>query len=312
MSPAVEVITSAALRRAGRDGWRDCAVPDPVIARVRPGDYTNAATWSSLNRIDRHRLVALATVARMKQPAPMMCAHSAAVIWGLPIVGALPTRVQVLTDGSAGGSSRWIHRHRHHDLPEPMSVGGVQVTSPARTVVDVARASSLPGGLVIADAALHRGLCTSHDLVDVFASLPAGARGRRAAAQTIRLADDRSESPGESLSRARMFEFGFPQPDLQVPIGAAESPFARGDFGWGDLIGEFDGRRKYRATGDAGDLPSEEVVWREKQREDAIRALGFRVIRWVWADAWKGVGLRDKLLSAGLRPHAQDWQPRPS
>ncbi|WP_226356017.1 hypothetical protein [Pseudonocardia sp. ICBG601] len=54
-------------------------------------------------------------------------------------------------------------------------------------------------------------------------------------------------------------------------------------MGAGPGGGEFDGRIKYgRRLDPGGDL--EEVLWREKLREDAIRAEGVAVVRWVWAD----------------------------
>ena len=43
------------------------------------------------------------------------------------------------------------------------------------------------------------------------------------------------------------------------------------------LIIEVDGKVKY-ATGDP------EVLWREKKREDALRALGYTVVRITWSD----------------------------
>ena len=63
--------------------------------------------------------------------------------------------------------------------------------------------------------------------------------------------------------------------DIQGLVGYA-------DFGWLPLkvLGEFDGRIKYGATG----VDAAEAVWREKKREDRLRALGFEVVRWTWAD----------------------------
>lgn len=51
------------------------------------------------------------------------------------------------------------------------------------------------------------------------------------------LADGRSESVLESLSRAVMFEQGFPKPELQVRLVDSDGEFGRGDFGWPGLIG---------------------------------------------------------------------------
>ncbi|MEU8489755.1 hypothetical protein [Pseudonocardia alni] len=49
------------------------------------------------------------------------------------------------------------------------------------------------------------------------------------------------------------------------------------------MAGEFDGRITYgRRLDPGGDL--EAVLWREKMREDAIRAEGVAVVRRVWGD----------------------------
>jgi hypothetical protein len=57
------------------------------------------------------------------------------------------------------------------------------------------------------------------------------------------------------------------------------------DFGWPELqtVGEFDGLAKYRRLLKPGQDPAEVVV-AEKLREDEIRDLGLRVVRWVWAE----------------------------
>jgi hypothetical protein len=51
-----------------------------------------------------------------------------------------------------------------------------------------------------------------------------------------------------------------------------------------------------------GGSTAEEAVYREKLREDRIRALGHRFVRWRWADLTEPGRLRQKLLEAGLRP----------
>jgi len=57
------------------------------------------------------------------------------------------------------------------------------------------------------------------------------------------------------------------------------------DFGWPELrtVGEFDGLVKYGRLLKPGQDPADVVV-AEKLREDEIRDLDLRVIRWTWAD----------------------------
>jgi len=78
---------------------------------------------------------------------------------------------------------------------------------------------------------------------------------------------------------------------------------ARTDFWWPgvNLVGEFDGRGKYMRSDLATGRSPAQVVVDEKIREDALRALGHGVVRWVWEDAVSPQALRVKLTRAGLR-----------
>lgn len=123
------------------------------------------------------------------------------------------------------------------------------------------------------------------------------ARGLlRTAAQRIRFdaqwrfADSRSESAGESLSRALIHEAGFVVPDLQYRVLTATGELvARTDFYWDEirLTAEFDGLAKYTGRlarlGAAGPVGQDALV-REKRREDAVRREGYGMARWIWAD----------------------------
>jgi len=64
----------------------------------------------------------------------------------------------------------------------------------------------------------------------------------------------------------------------------ADHWLARVAFLWHEhgVIGEFDGRIKYRRDGVAT-AEAEDVVYREKLREDRIRHAGWVVVRWTWA-----------------------------
>ncbi|MFC6705526.1 hypothetical protein [Flexivirga alba] len=295
-----EIHSVGRLRRAGIAPWASTARGTGAWMRIRPGEYLDKERWHTLTPLDRHRALVVATVRRMREPLPMLSHFAAAALWGMPIIGPWPDRVDVMMDACAAGSSTLVRRHRVSCLPEPSLLGSIPVTSPARTVMDLARSTQLASALSAADRSLRDGLCTYGDLDEELLAIPKRGPGRRGAHVVWLLADPRSESPGESLSRARMYESGLPQPDLQVPLEDAQGRFGRADFGWPGLIGEFDGLRKYRATGDAGDTASEEIVIREKLREDRVRRTGAGVARWVWAEALHGAGLVRALTAAGL------------
>ncbi len=95
--------------------------------------------------------------------------------------------------------------------------------------------------------------------------------------------DRASESVGESRSRVYLDRHGLPRPRLQVEI-VVDGRVYRPDFLWDNVIGEFDGMVKYTGGGEA----TETVMIAEKLREDALRAAGWIVVRWTWADLVDG------------------------
>ncbi|MBD7996006.1 hypothetical protein H9639_11925 [Arthrobacter sp. Sa2CUA1] len=158
------------------------------------------------------------------------------------------------------------------------------------------------------------------NLRDLAQGLPSQAKRIRAL-HVIDFANPRSESPGESYSRALLHRHGFAVPELQHEFTTPAGRF-RTDFFWQDqaLVGEFDGAVKYGASkyGSVKDgpaptiqVPSREALLREKRREDAIRATGVGFVRWTWADVLRPPqdpeGLAQILTRAGL-PRARRRQ----
>ncbi|MDQ1699666.1 MAG: hypothetical protein QOG34_1529, partial [Frankiaceae bacterium] len=174
---------------------------------------------------------------------------------------------------------------------------GLLVTAPARTTVDIARARGFLPGLVTADAALRVGVPRS-DLHAALASMPRWP-GCTQARAIVRHAHGASESPLESVVRARLIGLGLPLPRLQQPIYADDGGLiARVDFYWEEygLVGEADGKVKY---------VDEQALFREKQRRDAIEE-SYQVIRWTWRQAHEPDELfRNRLLAAIARAQAR-------
>ena len=307
MTSADDLLPASYLRRRGIRPQTEVSERDPRIARVRRGVYTASGLWENLEDAARYRMFVAATVSCMRTEQPLLCGLSAAAMWGLPVVGSWPGTVEVLGIRGVPGSSGNVTRRRVTHLPPACEVDGLHLTSASRTVVDVARSADFAAALTIADAALRTRLCTTDDLDAELAEVGSRARGRVAASHVVRLADGRSESPGESLSRARMWELGLPQPRLQLVLVDADGTYGRSDFGWPGVMGEFDGKLKYVSDEIAG-TTSQDVVWREKLREDRIRRHS-RVVRWTWDDALRGRAMARKLAEAGLRPdaHGQQW-----
>lgn len=182
-----------------------------------------------------------------------------------------------------------------------VTVGGIAVTSVARTVVDLARTGSLPTGVAAADHALRHGLCSGVERRQEVDAVPPRVRGCATARLVGELADPLSMSPGESLSRVQMFLLNLPKPQLQMEVHDADRLVGLVDFGWRGVVGEFDGRVKYRVPDGATPDAATEVLWLEKQREDRLRRQ-LRVARWTWATALDARRLAAVLSQQGIRP----------
>jgi hypothetical protein len=276
---------------------------------VRRGVWVPSSRWASLRAGQRYEALVHATVLQCRTPEEVVVAGpSAAALWGLPRIEPWPDHVVVLDAEATMGASRFI-RPRHGAPVVPMVLRGVRVTPVPRTLADLGSAGTLETAVAAADAALRRRLCTLDDLTREVAALPAGSKGRRKARLMVDLADGRSGSTGESLSRVQMFRANLPRPRLQTEFSDAQGRIGFVDFEWQGLIGEFDGRVKDKVPSDATPQEAGEIVWREKLREDRLRRHK-PVTRWVWATAKDTSTLARHLMAAGLRPEPRStWIP---
>lgn len=286
---------------SGEDLREACRSGD--LVRVRFGTYASAETWRALDESGRYRLRVLAAARRLR--APLFSHDSAAALWRLPRLDAWPADVHVTVPHDLGGrSGPGVRRHAVTSVPRHVvSVDGVRTTGVARTVVDVARSWTFASAVVAADHALARGWATADRLAGELAATGPG-RGTRRAHRVLDVASGASESVGESLSRARIVELGLPAPELQHEVRDEAGVVGRVDFWWEHLglVGEFDGRMKYRVDGVVDHRALEDRVWEEKRREDRLRAAGLRVVRWTWDVAIDPDRLAGVLAGAGLRP----------
>ncbi len=262
--------------------------------------------WDPLTPGARHAAFVHATAMRCDEESPPLFSHaSAAAIWGLPAIDPWPSRADALVSDERVRSSRLVIKHVGPE-DRTREVDGLRVTSPARTVVDLARTASLAHGVAAADHVLRHGLCAAGDLAAEVAAVPPRTPGRPRAVLVVDLADARSMSAGESLSRTQLFVLNMPRPDLQVSFVDADGHIGDVDFGWEGVVGEFDGRVKYSLP---EGLPADEagrVLWAEKIREDRLRRLGLGVARWTWRDAKDVRRLQAILMPHGLRPERRN------
>ncbi|MGM7666699.1 hypothetical protein [Microbacterium sp. A93] len=115
-----------------------------------------------------------------------------------------------------------------------------------------------------------------------------------------------TESAGESASRVVIRDLGFELPELQHSVYDQQGRrIGITDFWWKEqrLTGEFDGLTKYLGRASYSGKSAEEVVTAEKIREDAIRAQGNGMVRWLASDVRNPASLEAKLRQHGV-PYA--------
>lgn len=179
----------------------------------------------------------------------VVAGRAAAAIHGAQWVSSdTPIEVIAKRDRSPTGI---VARNERIDPDEVMTVGGLLVTTPARTAADLARH-------------LPRDLAVRHlDALAVATNVPADhalallerhprARGRRRAPVALGLMDSGGQSPKETWLRLLYLDAGFPRPRTQITVSDG---FTRAvlDMGWDDVLvaADYDGyqhltdRRRY-------------------------------------------------------------------
>ncbi len=272
------------------------------LVRVHRGAFLPSNRWQVLTETERYTYRILGAIGTARV-VPVISHVSAAVLHGAPVIGPLPSMVHVLATQAAG--TRTEHGYRKHATPFPdmgLEVRGeLRMTSLPRTLAEVAADSPFLTAVGVFDWAFAQ---HPIDAPAVIAALDEFEirRGRRRAERAIAFADARSGSPGESLSRVRMYEAGLPAPELQMPFHDPKGLVGVVDFWWPEyhLIGEFDGVSKYVREEFTGGRDAADIVIAEKRREDRLRALGPIVARWGWSTAWGELGLQALLRTYGL------------
>ncbi len=268
--------------------WLD----DQQMTRVWRGSYHQG------RRLEPWTELALsARAAAERSDAGLVLSHAAAAaLLGMQVLTLDWKSVDFTRDGRHGGGTdgrRRVHIRRL-DAEDITHVEGIAVTTIARTALDLAVAGTFEQAVCALDAALRMGV-TRDELCDGMARL-----GRRRGIAVLRAAlpeaDGRSESVGESRSRALMLSWPeIPRPELQreffTPAGALE---ARVDFLFGGIVvGEFDGEGKEKKGFDAA---------ARLRRDTALMDRGLWPTHWRWKDCTEPDRLRTKLQDA-LRPH---------
>ncbi|UOQ61265.1 hypothetical protein MUN76_04655 [Leucobacter rhizosphaerae] len=274
----------------------------------------SATEWSTLSPNDR--LVARArAVNRAATREPLFTHTSAAALLGLPLFDVTTDSTHVASPvNGPGRSSGGLIRHRFDVQPEDITFRHhLRCTTPDRTVFDLARSARAEAGLSCADAVLRAQFRTHRSIdrtgIDAWraqmrerVSESAGTRGLHTLRRVVDLADPRADSVLESISRLQFLRLGF-NVDIQVPVPSPSGGHYFVDFellGIG-VLGECDGRSKYRSPLLRNGESAEEVVYREKRRHDWIcGTTGKRMIRWGFAEATTPTRMARMLTAYGI------------
>lgn len=303
--PTPILLTRDALARTGnRNELTRQARTEGTLLRLRAGAYVDRRVFGSLRTSEQHRVrVIAAQRCGDLQDGAALARESAAIMMGIPLIGPIPERVQLVRPARLGGrltdTTRTLTAPPSIDLT---NLGGVPMTSAAQTLIDLGRRRSFASALASMDHCLRTTAVSKEKVLGLLVTQP-HRPGNGLARRAIEWSDSRAESPGESLSRAVIIENGLPVPDLQRALIDDDGKFlGRVDMLWEELgvVGEFDGAMKY-TRGLTGTDP-QEVVVAERRRERALESRGrVRVARWTWANAMgRATGMLAELARYGV------------
>ena len=258
----------AALLRAG------------VLRRVRRGSFVVASDWAGATPEQQLALMTRAVLrTRGNAPGEAATHQSALAVHGLPLFGVPHDVVDLF------GLVRRVRREgalRVHAADPSLPVVDVDGCRSVTIAVALAQVALREGRLpvmVAADRALATGRVQIDDVVEMIGHLAPTARRGLRAQRWLRACDPLAESVGETRTRLLLIDLGH-APRSQVRVtDAAGTVMARADFLVGSrVVVEFDGLVKYAGK------DGREALAAEKRREDALRALGYEVVRLTWAD----------------------------
>ena len=161
------------------------------------------------------------------------------------------------------GCSHHAAKINHHvvtqDIEDDLGVyDGIMAINPARAVWEVACRSTLEGGVVTADSALHQDPQLSEAIEELqqrFGTFPDRVAGGWQSSWPTR-----AQTPGESVTRVQFHRYGIPMPVLQYYlVDRHGSLVGISDFYWEEHrhLGEFDGKIKYQKLLRPGETASE-------------------------------------------------------
>ncbi|TDP91531.1 hypothetical protein EDF62_2148 [Leucobacter luti] len=321
------------LRRAGHTAFSlRQRVASGSLLRLRQGWYIDPKALEHASDSVKQHAVMLVTHQDASR-TPLLSHRSAATVHGFPVWsnwlrtvgGAASQRVDPLTThqtvppGHRSSRTAGV-RYAHGTVPHAdiVELGGFRVTSAERTLIDLARSEPFELALSCADQYLHETVRVGTQVdfeswsewrAQMLTRITplAGSRGVGRARALVALADPRADSPLETVSRLRFLQNGI-DVEPQHPVRSERGSSYFLDF-WllnQPFFGECDGKVKYTDSRLRGGQSAEQVVYREKLRQDWVTATtGRRGVRWGAAHVGTGALFARRLRAFGVRIPAQ-------
>lgn len=175
------------------------------------------------------------------------------------------------------------------DPNDRWEISGLPVTRLENTLIDCARYVRRGQAQILMDHGLRLG--ADRGRLEELVALAGGKRGILTARAALELGSPLSESPGESLLLYLVSNMPFPLPTQQLAVMTRLGRY-RIDFGWADIRRgmEFDGKGKYFKF-----EPTDEAVFKERQREKAMMEEGWRFLRVEWRDLFREAELQARI-----------------
>lgn len=242
--------------------------------------------------------------------------RTAARWWGLPLIedGPAPERFldDVLTFRRLGGRPRLIAHRWAYDDTDVISVDGIRLTTPLRTLLDLSRLVGLDALLGACDAAVRLRLTSAPQITAAAARLHARPGGP-ALRWCARWVDGRAQSPLETLTRITLWHPQLPAFEPQLLVHDAD----------GEVLAALDHGVRALQLGVESDgagphsLPEARFV--DRHREATVADRGYRLLRVTWpdvrrarADVRRRVGRAAAEQAARLRVTAPPPSPLPA
>lgn len=277
------------------------------VVQLRRGVFVTASALDGARAQQKYELRVRAAMA-VRQGA-VATSVSATVLLGLPLYGAEPERVYLLSPTGFSRSRNGVLELPRLGTEEVVSRDGALVTGLPFSIVQACRHTPFMTALTIVERAVHvdrfgklAPLCTLESLWAIYNELLPFARSARVRA-VLNYATVFADTPLETVSRATIDDLGFPEPlqqhELWLPR-LGQRAFL--DFAWPDyrVAGEADGWGKYLDPHMGPQLDPFARLQREKRRDDAIRELSWTPAHWEWADVQQRERLAAILRAAGL------------